>query len=98
VGRQPFGELVDIGRLPAGVSAHMKRIPHQKKRYLPVRGKLGQSGHILADIGPLEGGEALRGDAQRIAQRQSDAFFAQIEGENPAFPCIFLVLHASVQL
>jgi hypothetical protein len=55
-----------------------------------------KGGHIFPDIGPLEGGEALRGDAQRIAQCQSNALFTQIEGENPPFPCIFLVLHASV--
>jgi len=39
---------------------------------------------VLAEVGALEGFQALSGDAEFVAQRQSDAPFAQIEGQNPA--------------
>ncbi len=83
---QPLGEFVDVGGLPAFMTAHMKWISHQQKRYLPVRHQSGERCHILADIRPLKRGEPLRGNAQGIAQRQSNAFFPQIEGENAPFP------------
>lgn len=96
VHRQTLGELVNVSRLPPRIAAHMEWIPHQQKRYFPFGHNLGQRGHISANIGPLERREALRGDAQRVADCQSNALFAQIEGKNAPIPCIFLVVHASV--
>ena len=37
---------------------------------------------ILPNIGALQGRQALRGDPQRVAQRQPDAPFAQVERQD----------------
>ena len=42
--------------------------------------------------------QALGGDAQRVAERQSDALPAQIQRENSPVPCILLEFHALSKL
>jgi predicted PurR-regulated permease PerM len=95
VGCQSFGKLVDVRRLPTLMPAHVDGIPHEQQRYFTISDDLGERGHIAANVGSFERGKALRGDAQWIAERESDALFPQIEGQNSPFYCIFLVLHAS---
>ena len=79
---QSFGKFVNIRRLPTLVSTHVNRVAHQQKRYFPLRDQVGQGGHILTDVYAFQRREALRGDTQRIAESQSNALFAQIEGKN----------------
>ncbi len=75
MGGKPFGKFVNIGCLAALMTAHVDRIPHEQKGYFALRHKGGERGHILTDIGAFQSGKSLRGDAQGIAERQSDPLF-----------------------
>ena len=77
-------EIAGVFAAASFVPAHVQRIPHQYQRDIVVGSQFRQARQILANIGPLECFQALRGDPQLVAQRQPDAPFAQIEGQNPA--------------
>ena len=98
VRREAFSELVDVLGLPAFFATHVNRIAHEEQRDFAIPDERLQRGQILADVDAFERGEALRGDAQRVAEGQSDAPFSEVEGENSALYCIFLVRHASYSL
>lgn len=51
---QSLRKFMDICRLPSSIAAHMKWIPHQKKRYLVLQNDVCNIRQICPDIDPLE--------------------------------------------
>ena len=64
------------------VPAHVDRIAHQDQADLAFADQLAERLQVGALVRADQVGQALGGDAQRVADGQSDAFFAEIEGQN----------------
>ena len=67
------------------VPAHVQRVAHQYQCDVVLGSQFRQAVQILTNIGPLKGFQTLRGDAEFVAERQSDAPFAQIQGQDSAY-------------
>ena len=77
----------------------MQWLAHQDHRHAFLGDKSGELGEIGADVRALQSFEALRGDAQRIAERQADALLAQIQCENTSETALLIaVIHDSIPL
>src|ERR1035441_2550186 len=76
------GELADPDRLPPFRAAHINGVAEQDHADFALADQLFQHVEVAADPGADEVGEALRGDAQGIADGQPDAALAKVEGEN----------------
>ena len=81
---QPGAELARVLGLPALLAAHVQRISDQYQGDVLLGGQLRQARQIFADVGALQRFQALGRKAELVAQRQPDAPFAQIEGQNSA--------------
>jgi hypothetical protein len=62
----------------------MQWIAQQDERNVFLGGELREPGQVLADVSSLERFEALSGDPELVAEGQSDAPFAEVEGQYPA--------------
>jgi hypothetical protein len=58
----------------------MEGVSHQDQPDVVLGSQAVQGGQIGPDIDALQRGEPLRGEAQWVAQRQSDPLFSQIQG------------------
>ncbi len=83
-GLEARAKLAGVLGAASFVPAHVQRIAHQYQCDVVVGSQFRQARQILANVGALEGFQALRGDAEFVAERQSDAPFAQIEGQDSA--------------
>ena len=79
---EPFGEFPGIFALAAFIAAHVQGLADQEQADAPFIGYPAQRLQIFPDTIPLERFDALRRDAQFVADRKADAFFADIEREN----------------
>ena len=75
-GLKTLAEFAGVRGAAPFVPTHMQRVAHQYQCDVAVGSQFRQARQILANIGPLEGFQALRGDAEFVAERQSDAPFA----------------------
>jgi len=74
--RQIICKFARVLHLTAFPAIHMQGQPQQYKANIILNGDAFECGDIGTERGALEGRQALSGDAQRVTERQSDAFFA----------------------
>lgn len=79
---QPFCEFASVLALSTFVAAHVQGFTNQEQPDTQCRGDAPQVLEIFADTIPREGFDALRGEAKFVANREADALFAHIEGED----------------
>jgi hypothetical protein len=68
--------------LPALVAPHVDGVAHEDQTDLALADELIEGGEVGALSDAHQVGQALGSDAQGIADSQSDAFLAQIEGQD----------------
>ncbi len=90
---QAFGEFAGVLRLRACAAAQVQRVAHENQTDAAFFDEAGKRGKVLTDVGALKCGKALSGNAERVAERQSDAAFAQVESENAWFGRVGLEIH-----
>ena len=79
---QSLSELVSVDGLAAYVAAHVQWFAEEEFAHPPFLDKVRQSIQVVAHARPMEGVNALRGDAHRVAQGEADAPLTEVEGEN----------------
>ena len=90
---QAFCEFASVVRLRAFAAAQVQRVAHENEAHATLFDQFGERREVLADVRALKRGKPLSGDAEGVAERQSDAAFAEIEGENAWFVRIGLEIH-----
>ena len=75
-------ELARVLTLPTFIAAHVQRFTGKQSFNFKQIGNLLQILQIFADARALERLNALRGNSQRVTDREPDAFLTHVEGEN----------------
>src|ERR1039457_21565 len=68
--------------MPALVAAHVDGVAHEDQADLALADELLEGGEVGALSDAHQVGQPLGGDAQGIADSQSDAFLAQVQGQD----------------
>lgn len=80
-----FGELPYPARLAAFAAAHIDRIPEQNQTDLALPHQRLKRRKVAAYPGAHQVWQSLRGNAERIANCEANAFFAEVKRQNAGF-------------
>ena len=76
------GKLARVIALPAGIAAHVQRVSQQEEGDAARDSQAAQNFNVGSTALALQCIETLRGDAQFVADGQTDPLFAQIQSQN----------------
>ena len=82
--RQAFRKLFGVEALTAFVPTHVQRLADEQELHFVILADTAEMLQVFADPGTLERRQSLRGDPERIAQREANAFLSNIEREDAA--------------